>query len=164
MRQAFPPFWMSVQHLLLSVGVGGMLVLAYVAVPIIFQQLPDRIIAGKLAGEVLVYSNYLSLLCFSLLILFALQKDFQTNDIVNSDKIYLVLLLCVFGLIVINQFIVFPNMRELKDLVAPLDVMLSPKRAEFVWWHGVSSVLYLTHSLLGIGALFAAYPNSKQEA
>ena len=164
MRQVFPPFWIFIQRLLLSVGVGGMLVLAYVAVPVVFQQLPDRLLAGKLAGEILVYSNYLSLLCFSLLIPLASWSTFQKNNIVFWDKMYLVLLLCVFGLIVINQFIIFPNMRELKDLVAPLDVMLSPKRAEFVWWHGISSVLYLTHSLLGIGVLITAYPNSKQEA
>lgn len=152
------------QGLLLCVALGGMWVLAYVAVPIIFQQLPDKVLAGRLAGEVLVYSNYLVLLCFILLVLLGLFDNLKSNGMGNSCKLYLVLIASSIVLILLNQFFVFPTMQGLKELVAPFDVMSSPLRGEFIFWHGVSSVIYLTHSLLGVGVLITAYPNSKPVA
>src|SRR3569623_1849958 len=54
------------ERLLLAVWVGGMLAVGYLAVPVLFHMLDDRVLAGALAGEMFRYMNGVGLVCSAL--------------------------------------------------------------------------------------------------
>jgi hypothetical protein len=49
-----------------------------------------------------------------------------------------------------QQFGISPVMQGLKDQALPKDVMSSLFRDRFQTWHGVSSIVYLMQTLLGL--------------
>ena len=60
--------------------------------------------------------------------------------------IVLAMLLLVIG----SHFGIQPVMQALKDQAMPQAVMESAFRSRFAAWHGISSVVYLVESLLGL--------------
>jgi hypothetical protein len=59
------------------------------------------------------------------------------------------------GLVAVGQFGLQPLMVQLKADAWPRDVMESVLRDRFVAWHGVSSILYLLQSVLGLWLVLA---------
>jgi hypothetical protein len=57
---------------------------------------------------------------------------------------------CAALLVAAGQFGIQPLMVQLKADAFPRDVMESVMRDRFVAWHGISSILYLVQSLLGL--------------
>jgi hypothetical protein len=53
-------------------------------------------------------------------------------------------------LVLAGQFVLQPILADLKAQALPLDVMKSALASQFMTWHGISSILYLIQSLLGI--------------
>ena len=60
------------------------------------------------------------------------------------------LVVCAALLVAAGQFGIQPLMVQLKADAFPRDVMESVMRDRFVAWHGISSILYLVQSLLGL--------------
>ncbi|MDP3439324.1 MAG: DUF4149 domain-containing protein, partial [Azonexus sp.] len=63
------------------------------------------------------------------------------------------LILVMVLLTVVSQFGIQPIMVELKADALPREVMESLLRDRFATWHGISSILYLAQSLLGLWLL-----------
>ena len=51
------------ERILLTLWVGGLWIIGYMAVPTLFSFLDDRKLAGSIAGEMFHFMNYIGLVC-----------------------------------------------------------------------------------------------------
>lgn len=129
-----------------TLWVGGLLAIGYLAAPVLFSQLADRSVAGSVAGAMFSAIGWVGLACGTYLMLFIFAgKGWRA---IQSGVFWIVLLMLV--LTVAGHFGVHPLLAQLKAEALPRQVMESALRDRFSTWHGVSSALYLVQSLLGI--------------
>lgn len=126
--------------------VGGMWMLGYVVVPVLFQILPDRQLAGMAAGRLFTLMAYIGMACGLYLLVYQFRK-FGRNAFRHT--IFLVVAI-MLSLVLVGQFILQPILADLKAQALPLDVMKSVLAYKFRTWHAISGILYLIQSLLGI--------------
>jgi hypothetical protein len=126
--------------------VGGLWAIGYLAAPVLFYNLDDRMLAGNLAGHMFRWIGWVGLVCGGWLLLHRLWRAGAGALRQTAFWIVAVMLLFTLG----QQFGIQPVMQELKDLAMPRDVMESMFRDRFATWHGVSSAVYLLQSLLGL--------------
>lgn len=132
--------------LLLVLWVGGLWAIGYIAAPVLFVELGDRQLAGNVAGELFKWIAWLGIAAGSFLLIHRLGRDgFQALK-QGFFWIVLVMLLLVLG----GHFGIQPVMQALKDQAMPQAVMESAFRSRFAAWHGVSSIVYLIESVLGL--------------
>ena len=126
--------------------VGGMWAIGYLAAPVLFQNLPDRQLAGMLAGKMFAANATLGIVCAVYLLgYFLVQRGAQAFKLKVVWVVASMLLLIVIG-----HFAIQPIMAGLKMQALPAEVMKSAFASQFRTWHGVASILYLVQSLLGI--------------
>ena len=130
----------------ISLWVGGMCAIGYLAAPVLFHELADRSLAGNLAGAMFALVAYVGLACGGYLLLFLLLRHGWRS--VKRGVFWIVLAMLV--LTVAGHFGVQPVIAQLKADALPRQVMESALRDRFAAWHGVSSGLYLLQSLLGL--------------
>lgn len=140
------------ERILLTLWVGGLWSIGYLAVPLLFASLDDRIMAGMLAGKMFTALSYLGLFCGGLLLLRAL---FTTPQPFASWTVRLLLVMLL--LVAVGEFWIQPIMAELK--VGGL-VEGSEKAARFGRLHGLASSLYLFNSLCGLALLLVMSPRA----
>ncbi len=139
-------FFSALYSIAVTVWVGGLLAIGYLAAPVLFSQLADRSLAGAVAGAMFSMIAWVGLACGTYLILFVLAgKGWRA---VQSGVFWIVLLM--LALTVAGHFGIQPILAQLKADALPRQVMESALRDRFSTWHGVSSALYLVQSLLGI--------------
>mgnify|MGYP003551490346 CR=1 FL=1 len=109
----------------ITLWVGGMWAIGYLAAPVLFASLGDRQLAGMVAGKLFAWVGWVGL---------------------GSAAYLLIFLIARRG----GQFGIQPLMAQLKADAMPREVMESVLRDRFAAWHGVSSILYLVQSLLGL--------------
>ncbi|HEC29645.1 MAG TPA: DUF4149 domain-containing protein [Gammaproteobacteria bacterium] len=133
----------QLEKILLTLWVGGMWFAGYVVVPILFQSL-DRKMAGMVAGQVFTVTAYIGLI--SGLALFASLVFIRPAGKFGHPRHWV--LLGMIALILTGQLVLQPMMSALKQTGL---VEGSQAVAEFGHLHGISSILYLVNSLLGLG-------------
>jgi len=138
----------KIETVLQTLWIGGLWVIGYVVTPILFASLDERRLAGELAGHMFTAINYIGLACGTLLLAFAVLKS--GGSFLKDRRIMVLLLMLV--LIAISAFVLQPMMQELKSAGI---VPGSEAAAQFGQLHGVSSVLYLLTSLLGLFLLLS---------
>ena len=136
----------------IALWVGGMWMLGYVVVPALFKLLPDRMLAGRIAGELFTLLAIIGIACALYLLLHQLQQFGRAALQRNTFRITAAMLL----LVLIGQFVLQPILADLKVQALPLDVMNSAFAAQFKTWHAVSGILFLLQSLLGIGLVLVS--------
>lgn len=136
----------SLYKLCITLWVGGMLAIGYVAAPVLFRQLDDRALAGRIAGEMFTLVAWLGIACGAYLLWFIGTR--HGASAMKSRIFWLVLVMLI--LVVAGHFGVQPILVQLKQDALPLQVMESALRDRFAAWHGVSSALFLVQSGLGI--------------
>ena len=135
--------------LIAGIWVGSILAVGYLVAPVIFSTLTDRQVAGMVAGSVFKAEAYLSILiCIALMVLANLLVTRGLNQ-------YRLIRLLLLGMLVCSSaasFILIPWLDTLRDqaLLEGMPVILSPSADLFRTLHGVSSVLFLIQSALGI--------------
>ncbi|SBT05470.1 conserved membrane hypothetical protein [Candidatus Accumulibacter aalborgensis] len=131
----------------LTLWVGGLWAIGYLVAPTLFLALSsDRQLAGFLAGRLFELIGWVGLACATYLLLFVvLRIGSAALRRRNFWLLVLMLLLTVVGL-----FGIQPLLAQLKADALPREVMESVLRSRFATWHGVSSILYLVQSLLGL--------------
>jgi membrane protein DedA with SNARE-associated domain len=129
-----------------ALWVGGLWVVGYLAVPVLFSAQADRQLAGMLAGEIFSRMFVLDLICAGFLLLFA---QWGIRDKSGRKILLWVLLPMLVSLLAINLGLQ-PAMTQLKLAALPQIVMESPLAGRFGMLHGISSLLYLAESLLGL--------------
>lgn len=135
--------------LIAGLWVGSLLTVGYLVAPAIFSTMTDRQAAGMVAGSIFRIEAYLSLIvCIGLMVLSNLLVNRGLNQFRLIRWILLAMLLCS----VAAAFIFIPWMNTLRDnaLAQGMPVMISPSATLFGRLHGVSSILFMLQSLLGI--------------
>ncbi|MBK9020332.1 MAG: DUF4149 domain-containing protein [Sulfuritalea sp.] len=136
----------ALYNIAVTVWVGSLLAIGYLAAPVLFAQLSDRGLAGNLAGVMFSYTAWIGLGCGAYLVLFLLfGKGWRAFQ---SGVFWIVVLMLVLA--AAGHFGVQPILAQLKADALPRQVMESALRSRFATWHGVSSVIYLVQSLLGV--------------
>jgi putative copper export protein len=137
----------AVYGIAVSLWAGGLWAVGYLAAPTLFAQLPDnRALAGQLAGHMFTWMAWVGIGCAAYLLLFVLAR--RGWRMFSSPVFWLVLTMLLLTLA--GHFGIQPILAELKAEAWPREVMQSVVRDRFAAWHGVSSVLYLLVSGLGL--------------
>ncbi|MEI7841728.1 MAG: DUF4149 domain-containing protein [Gallionellaceae bacterium] len=130
--------------------VGGMWAIGYLAVPVLFQALSDRQLAGMLAGKMFSLMAFVGLGCA----LYLLGHQLQQYGKLAWQQVTFRIVLGMLFLLLLGQFLLQPMMADLKLRALPLEVVQSTFAAQFKLWHGVASILYLAQSILGLALIF----------
>lgn len=136
------------ERIVAGLWVGGLCVTGYLVVPSLFAALDDRQLAGRLAGNIFQLMGYLGLLAGGyLLATVALRSG---RRYLREWRLWVLVVMLV--LVAVGAFVLQPMMQELK---AAGIVAGSSQAAEFGRLHGLSSVLFMATSLLGLWLLGA---------
>lgn len=136
-------FLTAAERVLLTLWIGGLWGTGYLAVPSLFAGLSDRQLAGELAGTLFRLMSYVGLVCGVLLMVMAVSH--ARNYWLRAWRVWALVLMLV--LVAIGVFVLQPQMAALKALGISPD---TEQAAQFGRLHGVSSLLYLINSLLGL--------------
>ena len=136
----------------ITLWVGGLWAIGYIVAPVLFSNLGDRQLAGMVAGKLFALIGWIGLGSAAYLLLFLLvrQGGRGISRAPSSGWCYQWLLL-----VAASQFGIQPLMAQLKADALPREVMASVLRDRFAAWHGISSILYLVQSLLGLWLVVA---------
>lgn len=136
-------FLTSAERVLLTLWVGGLWVAGYLVAPSLFSELTDRHLAGELAGNIFRLMSYVGLFCGALLLVMALSH--ARSRWTKTWRVWVLVAMLI--LVAIGAFVIQPQMVALKAVgIAPG----TEQATQFGRLHGVSSVLYLANSLLGL--------------
>jgi hypothetical protein len=136
----------ALQSIGVTLWVGGLWAIGLIVAPLLFHQVGDRSQAGMLAGHLFTIISYVGLGCGAYLLLFRLAR-FGGQAF---GQLFFWSALLMTTLVAAGQFGVQPMMASLRQQALPSEVMHSIFRDRFAAWHGVSSVLYLIESVLGL--------------
>lgn len=126
--------------------VGGLWAIGYLAAPVLFYNLEDKMLAGRLAGHMFTWIAFVGMACAAWLLFNRISRF--GGDALKQWFFWIVLVMLLLTLA--QHFGIRPIIQQLKDQAMPQDVMQSLFRDRFVAWHGVSSAVYLVESLLGL--------------
>ncbi len=132
--------------LLVTFWAGSLWTVGYVAAPTFFATLPDRMLAGTVAGNLFRVEAWVSIACGVLLLaLYASARGLAQR----RTLLWLAAAMLVCTLV--GYFGIQPYMAALKTAAGPEGVLEGATRARFGMLHGVASVIYLVQSLLAVG-------------
>jgi Domain of unknown function (DUF4149) len=135
----------ALQSMTATLWVGGMWAIGFIVAPVLFATLPDRALAGLLAGKLFSLIAWTGIACALYLLLYRLVRD--GTGALRQGLFWIVLLMLV--LTVAGEFGVQPVLAALKEQALPKQVMESVLRDRFATWHGVASGLYVIQSVFG---------------
>ena len=139
--------------LMASAWVGGMWAAGYIAAPVLFQSLPDKALAGMLAGKLFAVTAYMGMVCAVYLLVYVYTR--YGKQVLRQSLFWVMIVMLLFTLL--GQFGMQPLLAEIKSQALPLYVMDSPYAERFRWWHGAASIAYLLQSLSGAVLLLKMY-------
>jgi len=138
----------ALQSIAATLWVGGMWAIGFIVAPVLFATLPDRALAGLLAGKLFSLIAWTGMACAVLLVFCRWARH---RSSVFRDPV-LWILVAMLVLVLAGEFGVQPLLAGLRSQALPLPVMESAQRDNFVYWHTVAGILYAANCLLG-GAL-----------
>jgi hypothetical protein len=131
--------------------VGGLWAIGYLAAPVLFASLGDRQLAGIVAGKLFSLVGWIGLGCAAYIGIYLI---FRWRAQAFRRSVFWVTL-AMGVMVAVGHFGLQPLLAQLKPEAWPRDVMESVLRDRFVAWHGVSSILYLMQSVLGLWLVLA---------
>ena len=145
-------FWDGLAGTSLVLWIGGMWAIGYIAAPVLFTSLSDKQLAGMLAGKLFGVIAWVGIASASYLLVYRIARD--GAGALKGLFFWVVALMLVLTLA--GHFGIQPIMQGLKDQAMPQAVMQSVFADRFQRWHGVSSILYLIQSALGLFLVWRA--------
>ncbi|MBN8759693.1 MAG: hypothetical protein BGO61_04165 [Thiobacillus sp. 65-69] len=139
-------FWDGLAGVLLVLWIGGMWAIGYIAAPVLFTSLEDKQLAGNLAGRLFEIGAWIGIAAAVYLLIYRIARD--GGSALKTLFFWAVALMLVLTLA--GHFGIAPIMQGLKDQALPQAVMQSVFADRFTRWHGISSILYLIQSALGL--------------
>lgn len=140
----------SLYLIAITLWVGGLWAVGYLVAPALFVHLPaDRALAGALAGRMFGLIEWVGMVSAAYLLLFLLVR--RGLAAMRTSIFWVAVLMLLLTLA--SHFGIQPVIAQLKAQAAlsgTRDVLESVVRDRFRTWHGVSGVLYLVQSLLGV--------------
>lgn len=134
--------------LIVTLWVGSLWTIGYLVAPTLFATLPDRVLAGTIAGNLFRIEAWVSVACAMLLIVLSRTPTDAFGSRQRSVPVGVVIAMLVCTLV--GYFGLQPFMAELRATAGSGGVMASDARAQFGLLHGISSASYLVQSLLGV--------------
>ena len=138
-------FWDGLAGMSLVLWVGGMWAIG-IAAAVLFSNLGDKQLAGMLAGKLFTLIAWIGMGSASYLLIYRIARD--GGAALKTLFFWVVMLMLV--LVLASHFGVQSILQGLKDQAMPHAVMQSVFADRFQRWHGVSSILYLIQSALGL--------------
>ena len=132
--------------MVITLWVGGIWAIGYGAAPILFSSIGDRQLAGMVAGKLFALVGWIGLGSATYLLAFLVAR--WGGQAFKRAVFWLVLLMALLA--AASQFGIQPLMAQLKADALPREVVESVLRDRFAVWHGISSILYLIQSGLGL--------------
>ncbi len=131
---------------LVTLWAGSLWTVGYLVAPVLFASLPDRSLAGSIAGMLFRAQAWLSLACGLLLLLLVwLDKS------LSPKRTPVILMIAMLTCVLVGYFALQPFMAEIRVAAANNGgVMDEAMRSRFGMLHGVASVIYLLQSVLAI--------------
>lgn len=142
-RQSGWAGWLN--PVLVTLWIGALWTTAMTA-SVLFQTIPDRTLAGMVAGKLFTLVSYIGMVSASWLLLHRLAAE---GFAAFKQGLFWVILLMLV-LILVGEFGIQPLLAQLKASALPNDVMQSVFASRFKTWHGVASIAYLIECLLGL--------------
>ena len=139
-------FWNGLAGVLLVLWIGGMWATGYIAAPVLFASLDDKQLAGMLAGKLFSLIAWIGIAAATYLLIYRVARE--GGAALKTWFFWSVALM--LALTLAGHFGIQPIMQSLKDQAMPHAVMQSVFADRFARWHGVSSILYLIQSALGL--------------
>ena len=131
--------------LVTTLWAGSLWTVGYLVAPVLFSTLPDRALAGSIAGSIFRIEAWLSVGC-GLVLLAMVVFDDASRERRSLLRLIVVMLLCV----VVGYFGLQPWMAALRETAGPSGVMEGATRTQFGILHGVASLIYLFQSVLAL--------------
>ena len=133
--------------------VGGFITVGCLVTPILFATLGDRQVAGIVAGNIFRAEANLSIV-LSLVLMIATNFFISNGD--NAYRFMRWILLAMLACAIGAGLVLIPWMNSLRDQANAdsISVMASSSAVLFSRLHGVSSVLFVIQSVLGITLLW----------
>lgn len=131
------------ERLLLTIWVGSLWAIGYIAVPVLFHSLEDRQLAGNVAGEMFTVVYLIGLIAGPLLLV---GLWLRTVSVMREWRFWATAAMLAF--VAVGLFVLQPMMQALKaqgELIKGGELA-----AQFAQLHGISSTMYLATSLLGL--------------
>ncbi|MFO7543097.1 MAG: DUF4149 domain-containing protein [Thiobacillus sp.] len=145
-------FWNGLAGVLLVLWIGGMWAIGYIAAPVLFASLDDKQLAGMLAGKLFNMIAWIGIVSAAYLLIYRIARE--GGAALKTAFFWAVALM--LALTLAGHFGIQPIMQSLKDQAMPHAVMQSVFADRFARWHGVSSILYLIQSALGLVLVWRA--------
>ncbi len=140
------------EKIMLTLWIGSLWSIGFIVIPTLFGTLDDRQLAGMLAGKLLTLVSYIGIFCALMLII----SEFMRSQLIKENKrVWLLALMTL--IILIGEFLIQPQMAELKQLGL---IEGSQTAQKFAQLHGVSSVLYVFNAFLGLILISFKFKNS----
>jgi len=136
----------SLHWFAVTLWIGALWAIGYIAAPLLFVTLEDHTLAGMLAGKMFAVVAYIGMGCGIYLLLFRLIRQGAISFRQSFFWIVLVMLLITL----LGHFGAQPILEAVKHLTLPRAVVEGVLQDRFAAWHGVSSVLYVVQSVLGL--------------
>lgn len=136
----------ALQSIAITLWVGGLWAIGYVVAPALFRALPERMLAGMVAGRLFTLIAWVGIACGAYLIVYRLAR--HGAQALRQLAFWVTVAMLI--LVAAGEFGVQPILAGLKDQAGAREVMESVLRDRFAAWHGVASVLYLVVSALGL--------------
>lgn len=131
------------ERIILTLWVGGLWAIGFLAVPVLFHTLNNPSLAGEAAAPMFTIINSIGLVCGALLLLGAALGS--GRGWYRSWRVGVIALM-MLGITVI-LFVIQPQMAALKTQVAAAGGSLGSR---FGRLHGISSAIYVLVSVLGL--------------
>ncbi len=145
--------------ILSGLWVGSFIAVGFLVVPVLFSSLGDRQVAGMVAASLFKTTAYIGVALSGFLMVMANYLVRHGNQHYRLIRwILLGMLACTIG----AAFIIIPWMNSLRDqaLYAGLSVRESTNAVLFGRLHGVSSILFMIQSALGLLLVWRATKNA----
>jgi len=143
------------ERLLLTLWVGSLFSIGYIAVPMAFVTLGDVILAGNYAGQLFSAVNLLGLGCGTILLF---TKVLTYGRLVGRLWRFWVMLVMVLLTLVFSCYLQ-PELAAVKQLIHQGD---NSVLEQFDWLHLVSKNLYMLVSLLGLSLIVSTDEPSRE--
>jgi putative membrane protein len=135
--------------LLTSLWLGMQVMAGYIAAPILFERLGKQE-AGNIAAVLFSINNYFGLLAW--IVAWLVVRSERNRSLNNNGKVAPKFIILLLLLTASNQFLISPVIAAHKTGTA--NWLLSLLGGSFGMWHGISSIIYLVCSVLGLGLLW----------
>lgn len=131
--------------LIITAWVGSLWTVGYLVAPTLFIALPDRVLAGTIAGKLFRVEAWFSVVAGTVVLLLLRLQAPRLTWSAGRIKLVAAMLACTL----LGYFALQPSMAAMRETTVN-GVMNGDVHTRFALLHGVASALYLIQSLLGI--------------